>query len=275
MTSAALVCEALHEKGAYIDARPVLAVPAEAASSVAAFRVSLRPLGQALLLQVSFESPLGKVLDTRTMQLGHIEEVPVAAPRIADSLMTGKPLAETAKVDTLVGSETRAYAKQYGELKLGLGVFGFGVPGTDIFGGYGVHGQLYYETAAYAVGAELRLGGSSSSAGDATMEGVSLGARYFLNQGDITPFVGGGVGVLWLAYYDKGSSSNGYWGNYKGSGLALHGEAGIEFLRLHDARMDVLLRIDAPLYQMTNDDGSGNHHAWAPPISLMAAYSFN
>ncbi len=278
MTAAALVCEALRDAGGNVDDHPV---PAGGATSTApAYRIDLRPLGRIVILSVAFEAPRGSTQDTRSLRLASIEEVPIAAPRLADSLLTGKPLSETARVDTLVGQETRAYDKEYGELKLGVGVLGFAVPASDVLGGYGVHGQLYYETARYAVGAELRIGGSDASSGDASLAGISLGARYFFGDADITPFVGGGMGILWLdfatkhapvttpTYYDSS------YARFEGTGLAAHADFGVEFLRLHDARFDVLLRVDAPLFQLHDGAGSGSHDRYALPISLMGSYSF-
>ncbi len=281
MTAAALVCEALREQHANIDSRPLTEPPMPGRGS--AYRVDLLPLGEALVLRVAFEEPVGRVQSARSMQLARLEEVAIAAPRIADSLLTGTPLAQTAKVNTLVGSETRHYAKRYGEVKLGVGFFGFAIPGSDVLGGYGIHGQLYYETESYAVGGELRLGGSSAGSGDASMESFSLGARYFLSAHDITPFVGGGAGVLWLSYVEQGSpvlSGSGFSAgyndqrDYSGSGLALHAEVGVEFLRLHDSRFDALLRFDAPVYSVEAYSATGTHKRYALPISLMAAYSF-
>jgi hypothetical protein len=280
MTAAALVCEALREQGAHVEVQPLLDAPQSGAGS--AYRIDLRPLGSIVLLHVAYESPIGVVHSARSLQLAHLEEVPVAAPRMAESLLTGKPLDQTAKINSLVGQETRQYQKQYGELKFGVGIFGFGVPSSDVLGGYGVHGQLYYETETYAVGGELRLGGSASGSGNASFDGVSLGARYFLNQHDITPFIGGGAGVLWLSYAEKaplsayslGTSS--YDGRYElsGSGLALHADFGVELLRLHDSRFDILLRADLPLFMVKGSDSTGSYSHYALPLSLMAAYSF-
>lgn len=267
-TTAALICEALRQRGAHVNPEPVVDVPAGATS---AYHVSIRSLGELRLLEVSFESPIGTRLDTRTVQLQHIEEVPVAAPRIAESLVSGKPLATTAKTSTLVGEETRAYAKKPGELLVGIGVLGFAIPGTDVAAGYGVFGQLMYETESYGVGVELRGGGSNE--GDASLVGVGVGGRYFLFDGDITPYIGGGLGVLWISYQDASDAPDDYYyPEHVGSGLAANVDLGVEFLRLHSARFDVHLRMDVPIFEASIDD---QDKSYVLPLSLMAAYFFD
>lgn len=274
LTATGLMCEALRQAGANVDDHPVSRAEASAASS--AYRVELRRLGNIVILSVAFESPVGTTVASRSLQLARLEEIPVAAPRIAESLITGKPLEGTARVNTLVGQETRPYAKKFGEIKAGLGVLGFGIPATDVVGGYGVYGQLYYEALDYAVGADLRVAGSDSQSGDAMMSGISLGARYFFNENDITPFIGAGVGVLWLSFRDDDPPPpDGYYDAYdfEGAGLAAHFDLGVEFLRLHEVRFDVALRVDAPLYEL-HDEGDSNRSRYALPISIMASYSF-
>lgn len=275
-TATQLVCAALLDAGADIDAQPV---PAQMAQPGAAYRVQLQPLGRILLLSVSYESPLGTPVSTRSMQLSKIEDVPVASPRIAQALISGKQVEQTAKMDTLLGSETRRYEKQYGEMVWGLGILGFGAINTDVVTGYGAYLQGMYETPRYAVGAELRLGGSGESSGDATLGGISVGGRYFFSDGDISPFVGAGLGVLWFETDDSEEYNpvSGYYdyAYYDGSGAAFRVDFGIELLRMHDARFDILLRADLPLFELEGSGGDASQDdKYVVPISLMAAVSF-
>jgi hypothetical protein len=268
-TAASLVCEALVAKGAKVDARPIDEAGASGHSS--AYRVELRPLGSSVILQVGYESPIGRRIDGRTLQLSGIEEVTVAAPRLADSLVRGTPMGDTAKVDNLVGQETRTYSKEYGEVLFGIGLLGFALPG-DTWSGYGMYGRLHYEAARYAFGLDLRLGGSSDGAGDAALGGISLGGRYFFSEANVTPFAGGGAGILWLGVYRE--YDDGVAGGEReldGSGLAGFGEVGIEFMRLHSSRVDILVRVDAPLFDL---EGDGRDH-YVLPVSLMASFSFD
>ena len=276
-TGAALVCQALRDAGADVAADPI--DPEAAVGRSSAYRIEMRPLGAIVILQVGFESPIGTPVQSRSLQLNNIEEVPVAAPRIADSLVHGKPLGQTAKVDTLVGQETRVYAKKYGETLFAFGVLGVALP-DHTWGGYGVFGRLYYEAARYAVSVDLRLGTSGRSDGDAGLVGVSVGGRYFLNEEDISPFLGGGAGILWLSQRHEHSGttsssstydSSDYGTQLHGSGLAAYGEAGVEFLRMHRSRLDAFLRADAPFFRMEGD----GFHRYTLPIALQLSYSFD
>ena len=251
--------------------------PGEVGGYASAYRTDLRPLGSLVVIQVAFESPVGTRVQTRSLQLDRIEEVSVAAPRIADSLVHGTPLANTAKIDTLVGQETRTYAKQYGETFFALGVLGFAQPDTT-WAGYGVFARFHYEARAYAVGLDARIGGSGRSDGDSSLAALSVGGRYFLNAADVSPFLGGGAGILWLSQrraYPV-ASSTGYLGyddhvDIDGSGLAGFADFGVEFLRMHGSRLDVFIRADVPLFDLEG----GGHHRYTVPVSLLASYSFD
>jgi hypothetical protein len=143
-----------------------------------------------------------------------------------------------------------------------------------------VFARLYYEAERYAVGIDLRVGGSGQSDGDSSLIGLSVGGRYFLNADDISPFVGGGAGILWIGqkrdYGTTPASSSGYYEyedrtQLRGSGLAAFGEVGVEFLRMHNTRFDALLRADAPFFDLEGD----GHHRYTVPISLQLSYSFD
>lgn len=265
-TATALVCESLHRRRASVSIHPM--PEADVSGYAAGYRVELRPLGRILILQVTFESPIGVAQQDRSMQLRGVEEVAVAAPRLAEAILRGAEVAETARVDNLVGQETRSYAKQYGEMMFGVGLIGFALPDT-IWGGYGAYGRLHYEAAHYAIGGDLRLGGTDQTQRDAHLAGLSLGGRYFLLEGDVTPFVGGGAGILWLTLEDRRALVT-----YRGSGLAGFGEAGVEFLRLHETRFDILLRIDVPAFELEESSAGGTRSKYRMPVALMASFSF-
>jgi hypothetical protein len=266
-TAAALVCEALRARGANVSAQPVIEGDALAAGHASAFRVEVRPLGRVVILQVGYESPIRTRLKSQSLQLRGIEEVTVAAPRMADALLRGTDVRESAQVDNLVGQETRSYAKQYGEMSFGIGLIGLALP-SETWAGYGAYGRIHYEARRYAIGADLRIAGSDRSEHDIVMTGISLGGRYFLSDGDVTGFVGGGAGILWLSLEDV--SSTGTSQQLRGSGLAGFGEVGVEFLRLHETRFDILLRLEAPGFELTG----GGRDKYRMPLALMASFSF-
>jgi len=275
-TSTAMVCDALRAAGAQVRTIPL--DPAQAYGFAAAYRVALRPLGKLVLLHVSYEAPVGQELRSRRLQLSDIEEMTVAAPRVAAALVHDKPLSETANVGNLVGEDTRRARKATGESFFALGIFGFTIP-DDAWAGYGVLARFHYQTLDYAVSLEGRLGTSTANDGDAHLYGLGVGGRYFFGDGDVAPFLGGGLGVLWVGVEEEtGSDLDGPDYAYaddttdrEGSGLAPFVEVGIELLRMHDSRLDAALRADLPLYEI----GGGSRQSYALPVSLLASYSFD
>ncbi|HEY6460102.1 MAG TPA: hypothetical protein VIY73_08120, partial [Polyangiaceae bacterium] len=142
-TAGRLVCDALAHAGASPNAR---------------YRVSLGKLGSAVILSVAQEGPtVGSTVDAREMRLSGIEEVEVAAPRVADSIVKGVPLDETAKVDNIVGSEARQPKSRSGKAHFGLGLLGMAPPlDESIAPSPGMILDLHYETGNQRV----ELGGS-------------------------------------------------------------------------------------------------------------------
>ena len=80
---------------------------------------------------------------------------------------------------------------------------------------------------------------------------VSVGGRGYLSKRDVSPFVGGGLGLLRLEadegeYPYAGGPSSGYF-QAEWFGLAPYVEAGVEVLRLHRGRIALHVRADFPL----------------------------
>ncbi len=244
-TAAQLVCERLREHGA-----PVSGLQQSAQGASSAYRVELRRLGDIILIDLVHEVPVGSPRDSRSMRLSTIEEVVVAAPRLAKALMSGEPMEATAEVDTLVGEETRTYDKVHGEFFFGLGVFGMALPTEEIFTGFGGILKGFYEGPQFGVGVDLKLGGADQRERDAMFFGMSVGGRYFFGTSNISPFVGGGLGFLILRVDRDEDSYDEYYGN----GLSGYAETGIEFLRFHSTRLDLSLRIDMPFFTLESDD---------------------
>jgi hypothetical protein len=260
-TAAALVCEALRNTGSHVEREPV----ADRAGRTA-YEISLRPLGTLVVLQVALLSASGETLRNESLQLQALEEIPVAARRIAEALYRSKSIASTAQVDTLVGEDTRSYEKRSGETFFALGVFGYGVPSRTGTLGVGVLGRAHFETPRFGVGAELRLGGGNTGQQTAFLAGLAVGGRLFLLEQNLSPFLGAGLGILSV----RGHTANGEY--QRGSGLAPFLEVGFEALRFYRSRFDVFARVDLPAYALESSLGN---RAYAPPISIVASYSFD
>jgi hypothetical protein len=278
-TAADLVCKELRKNGV-----SVFSVQRSAEGASAVYRIELRRLGENILIDLVYEAPVGSPHDSRSTQLKNIEEVIVAAPRLAKALVYKRPMEETAQLDTLVGEETRPYDKIFGEFFWGLGVLGVALPTAEIYSGFGFQLKVFYESSEYSIGFDLKGGGADQGDDDAGFFGMSVGARYFFSTANISPFVGGGLGFL-LMNVENDSDDYDYYRSYDGMGMSAFLETGIEFLRFHSSRLDLALRIDAPFYALEDEyyepydyysPGSGSERVtrekYVFPVSLGLAY---
>jgi hypothetical protein len=277
-TAALLVCRELRWQGVKVGAPGEPGIGARAA-----YRVKLRRLGNIYLLDVSHESPVGMVVDSRNVQLASLEELPVAAARVAAALIQKKPVAATAKVNSIFGDEARVYPKKHGEFLYGLGVFGLALVGEQFMVGAGPQGQLFHETSDYSVGGSIRLGSARQGDESALLFGLSFGGRYFFNPTDISPYLGGGLGFhltkvesryreeTEYSYYSRREDE------LTGKLFGAYLSAGFELLRLYNSRLDFELRVDLPFNQLEPSSYNDRQLSarYVVPVSLAAAYSWD
>lgn len=260
-TAAALVCEALLAAGAQVDTEPV-----PDRGERAAYEVGVRALGRLIFLQVSFRSAGGAQQRSESVQVNAIEEVPVAARRLAEAMLLRKRVSTTAEIDNLVGEDGRRFVKRRGETLLALGVLGFVAPGVETGGGFGAFGRIHFETASFGAIIEARLAGSGARNGDNVLGGLAVGGRWFWFPTNLTPFLGAGAGIAWLSSEDDRGAK------VYGSGFVTFAELGLEFMRFYSSRIDVFLRLDVPTFELKGDERRKDVY-WLP-VSFMASYSF-
>jgi hypothetical protein len=108
--------------------------------------------------------------------------------------------------------------------------------------------------------------------------GLSSGRRHLLTTDTIAPFAGAGRGILWIGM-DGESVATPYGYDEQtelyGSGIAPYLEAGIELLRFYESRVDLFVRVDAPLYELSPEYDEDIPDQYALPVSIMASYSFD
>jgi hypothetical protein len=206
------------------------------------FSSSFATLGKVVVVVATRVEPPGSV----TARLEGLEELPVAAPRIAAALVRGEPFVQTQRVDNLLADETRLARTKKGSVKFTLGVadvesVGWGARAAGFSLG------LAYATPAFALPAELRFAWNDARYGedDLGLFSISVGARRYLSKRDVSPFVGGGLGLLNLtiAGGDWDSPESFYGERF---GVAPYVEAGVEMLRLHRGRVALQVRADFP-----------------------------
>lgn len=214
-----------------------------------AYGIRLTTLGKTVILEATRDQPTGSV----TVRLDGIEELPAAAPRIADALVHGKALATTQRVDNLLEVETRRAPTKKGSLKFTLGVAdvesaGWGARATGFSLG------LMYATPGFALPTEMRFAWSDSPNGgkELTLFSFSVGGRAYLSKHDTSPFLGGGLGILNLSASEYDWPTTGF--DAHRTGIAPYVEAGVEMLRLHRARIGLLLRADFPTGSLRSEE---------------------
>lgn len=271
-TAGQLVCDELRMQG--------VALSAPGTETEKAYRVTFARLGQALVVHVAFEAPVGAVVRTRRMVLSGPEQITFAAPRVARAIVHDEALDDTQRVDNLVGEETRKYEKKAGEFLWGLGVTGTSAPGEGVWMAPGIDFQGYYETPEYGFGFSLR---TSFGSGDKelTYAAAGVGGRYFFSDSDFSPYVGAGIAVSGMEISEGTDDYGASDVHAEGGGLGAFGEVGVEFMRLHSSRMIVGLRADAPFYSLDEsryDWQSGGaateDSRWVMPLTLSATYAW-
>ncbi len=101
-TAALLVCGELREQGLPVG-DPVSRAP----DGAFRYRLDLHRLGQYIVVRLSHEDPRGRVVIERQIQMGGLEEMISAAPRLAEAVVLGRPVASTVDRETVVEEEAR------------------------------------------------------------------------------------------------------------------------------------------------------------------------
>jgi hypothetical protein len=255
--------EGFEEADAHTSERIVCAEIARAGAPAGAhYRVALGKLGSVIILSVAREGDTpGSTADSREMRLQNIEEVMVAAPRIAESIVKGTPLAETEKVDNLVGQDTRQPKSKPGKTHFALGLVGL-LPPLDqgMTPAPGIDLDVHYETASqqFEIGGSMRFGGGNGGGAAAVSNGYfvfSVGGRWYTSDADISPYIGGGLdwSVVSLHLPDAGFDAS-------GNGLGAYVDAGVQILRTNHAHLALGARLDVPFFAL-NTSQTYNYEA--------------
>jgi hypothetical protein len=262
-TATLLICHELRKQGISIS-DPTYDAPATAT----VYRTAFHRLGEKILVRLTQESPAGSVVADRQLMLANIEEVPFASARLVDALVHRKTIEATVNVENVVEADAPKRRKKTGEFLWNIGLYGTFVPGTDIMAKPGMEMGGFYETESYAVGTQFRF--SSGEQGNDSFAQISfgIGGRYFFNNQNLSPYVGGGMAWTTVGYASEGSFDNG-----GDTGLGAYAVVGMEFLRLYESRMMLELRIDAPLFRLHDENGPANTK-YIVPATLGISYAW-
>lgn len=234
------------------------------------------------MLSLEQRDATGRTVAQRQVVLQSIQEVPVAAPRLAESMLRGVPLEGTQRVNNLLEQETREQKRKWGATYWGIGVGGSMLPGGTSAVLPTLDLAVYHETERVAIGGDFRASASDSSGLDGdggSFESLSVGGRYFTSEADVTPYIGGGLSWSFL------ESDDGDW-HGDSNGFSFYAEGGVEALRTYQTRLVVGIRATLPVYQVKQNDyyvppstGSAyeepkHEDRYVLPVSLTATMMF-
>lgn len=260
-TSAAIVCDELRKRGVIGLSEP----RGDATAAAEVYRVTLRPLGEQVYLSLAQEMN-GAIVSQGQLMLRRIEEVPVAAPRLAEAVLSGKNVAQTATVSSLVGQESRQ-----GKFFFNFGIVGMALPRTDVIGAAGLSFGGAFETEDFAVLSDLHFTVGQPSDDEALFTSFGVGGRYYLGGGNWSPFFTGGFAFNALSVGVKRKKDFG-WGSEEGldnhsqSGLGAWAGLGIQALRHYESRLTVDLRAGLPFFEVGDK--------YYVPITLGVTYAW-
>jgi hypothetical protein len=261
-TATGLVCDALRDKGVDIGQAAY-----DPGGSTSAYVVNLDQLGSTFFLRVTFEDPIGQPQKTRRVSLYDLSEAEVAAPRVANAMTDAKSV-DDANYDNVVGSEQRQKGKKTGEFVIGGGIAAISMPAAGSPMGPALNLFGFYETRDWGIGLQGHFGDAATERNNtASFMALSVGARYYFSDQNITPLVGGGLALSTIEEHKQ----NAYY-SLRGGGTSAFAEVGAEFFRLHKTHLIATVRVDAPFYTLTSSTYSSyNYYGYCSGLSCPAS----
>ncbi|MFO0749358.1 MAG: hypothetical protein U1F43_27380 [Myxococcota bacterium] len=174
----------------------------QAAAALGADRAlygSVSALGSKVIVNIYTVDVKSAATDRHTVTVDRIEDLDVAAKRIGRAIARGETTAQAAELGTITHEEAKPDVRRDGASGLGAYVGGVVPFGAAQAAGLGVaiDASYWFETRSFAI--EPRLGVRFAVNGERGQSWVELpidiGLYWLAALGDVSPFLGGGVGV--------------------------------------------------------------------------------
>ncbi len=196
----------------------------------------------------------------RHATLSRVMEARTAIPRLIEAMVAKKSVQSTENVDNVLPADVteRNTKKKNGTMGATLGILSMNPVGKDAGAGTGgASVGIGYETGRLGVFGDLRYAVGESTQRETHYFAASGGARFYLLDGDTSPFLGAGLAltVITLKRADSSGSTT-YYDGYGSSsstantGMAAYAELGIEVLRTHMLTLAATARGDAPMFAL-------------------------
>lgn len=244
---------------------PVYATP----TSGTIYRVVLHRSdeNEKILFRLSEEDTAGTIIVEREILLMDIEEIVSAVPRLIYALVHRKPIVTSSSL-------------------VNAGVFTAIVPVKEVLAP-GVRIGLSIDRLSYAMDVGFQVawmetafqataGGNQSERKDSFhFYSASIGGRYFFMKQNVSPYMGGGLGMMFTKYKTTIKTPNSpdnaleaiaiiftagqsLWDyniySEETDGIGAYGVLGIEFLRFSRGRLNLELRVDRPFFKLPTQD---------------------
>jgi hypothetical protein len=214
------------------------AVKADPADEV--IHSSLYKLGGRLIFSAAVVNADGSGSFNQRLTAISVEDMEALTARMAEALATRRTTEQVANIDNITERETENEPNRRRSLYNGGLALGYGFPVGNSFD-YEENGiAKQYEQMirftwlnTWEFRNDLALGADVTWAAP-NVVGADLNLRYHFNRGDVSPFVGGGVGLHYVAGGGMLDEEE------RKSGPALNGQAGVMLFRTYD--VNVMLR---------------------------------
>ncbi len=216
----------------------------DAPDMASVYRVGVHFLGEAVLLSVSHEVPVGTIVRERQVRLASIEEAFDAAGRLVAALDSEEAVESTATMETLIVEDLDS------DMSLWVfGLFAAFAPGENVTPAASFMLGWHYETPLFGIFADFHFANNESDESHFQYGTLAVGGRYYLHDKAIAPWIGGGASVLFSTESDEFRQD--------GSGIGVLGAVGLEMLRFNRNRLAIEFRLNLPLSKLpdnANDD---------------------
>ncbi len=234
-------------RGSPCETRSCALEAAGAAGAAEVIHSSLHRLGSRWIFAATVMDSAGRNAFSQRLTAGSIEDMEMVTRRMADALASRQDAEKVATVDNITQREVESEPERRRSLYSSGVSLGYLFPVGNSFG-Y-VNRDEFGPDRHHEYSQMIRLGwlntwefrndlnlGAEVIWSIPYAIGADLNLRYLFNRGDVSPFVGGGLGL----HYVKSDEGPGTPANKRNSGPALNAQGGLMLFRTYD--VNVMLR---------------------------------
>ncbi len=234
-------------RGSPCETRSCALDAARAAGAAEVIHSSLHKLGNRWIFSATVMDSAGGNPFSQRLTAGSIEDMEMVTRRMADALASRRDAEKVATVDNITQREVENEPERRRSLYSSGVSLGYLFPVGNSFGyvdrdGFGTERSHQYDQMirlawlnTWEFRNDLNLGAEVTWSIPYAI-GADLNLRYLFNRGDVSPFVGGGLGL----HYVKSDEGAGTRANRRNSGPALNAQGGLMLFRTYD--VNVMLR---------------------------------